>query len=151
MTQGCERVIPNEVAQELQVGADQHPALQAIFSLPWLAIVELDLPTVIQVAAFKGELGGLPRQHLGESAVLALVKVHGGVGIIDDAAAKATARHHGLPVRGTLSLIILGHKQGLLKRAEAESLVDQLTATDMRLPVDGPGLFAWAYEQGLLP
>ena len=36
-------------------------------------------------------------------------------------------------------------------RLTAETLVDELVATDMRLPTDGSGLFAWAYEEGLLP
>ncbi len=40
---------------------------------------------------------------------------------------------------------------GKLVRREAERIVDELAETDMGLPCDGPGLFAWAYEEGLLP
>jgi len=36
-------------------------------------------------------------------------------------------------------------------RLSAESLVDELPSTDMRLPADGAGFFAWSYTEGLLP
>lgn len=116
-----------------------------------MAIVELDFPEIVHAAAFKSELGGTPTEHLGECAVLARVKQHGGLGIVDDSAAVTMARHHQIPVRGTLSLIMLGHKGGVLDRSTAEALVDELASTDMRLPTDGSGLFAWAYKEGLLP
>jgi predicted nucleic acid-binding protein len=151
ITGGRKRLIPNEVATELQRGVAGHPAISEVFVLPWLTIVELDFPEVVHAAAFKSELGGAPVEHLGECAALAWVKEHGGIGIVDDSAAVAMARHHQVPVRGTLSLIVAGHKQGFLDRLTAEVLVDDLAATDMRLPVDGSGLFAWAYTKGLLP
>ena len=48
--------------------------------------------------------------------------------------------------------MVSGYVNGHLKRIDAESLVDRLLDTDMRLPVeDGRGLFAWAYREGLLP
>jgi predicted nucleic acid-binding protein len=151
ITSGGERLIPNEVATELHRGTTGYPAISEAFVLPWLTIVELDFPEVVHAAAFKSELGGGPMEHLGECAVLAWVKEHGGTGIVDDSAAVAMASYHRIPVRGTLSLIALGHKQGVLDRATAETLVDDLAATDMRLPVDGNSFFAWAYIKGLLP
>jgi len=57
----------------------------------------------------------------------------------------------GILVRGSLWLVVQGVRQGELNRSAAESLADELRATDMRLPTDGRGLFAWAYEQGILP
>lgn len=151
VTSGWDRIIPNEVAAEIHRGVDSHPALSTVFSQPWLRIVELDMPEVVYAATFKGELGGTPDAHLGECAVLAWVKAHGGLAIIDDSAACALADHHKVAVRGTLSLVILGFKSGSLDRDAAESLADELASTDMRLPVDGAGLFAWAYTDGLLP
>lgn len=151
ITSGHERLIPNEVAAEIQRGVSGYPAISEAFVLPWLTIVELDFPEVVRMAAFKSELGGAPMEHLGECAVLAWVKEHGGTGIVDDSAAVAMAAHHQIPVRQTLSLIAIGHKQGILDRLTAEELVDDLAATNMRLPIDGKGFFTWAYMEGHLP
>lgn len=151
VTRGWDRVIPNEVAAEVDRGVANYPALLSVFAQPWLTTVELEFPEVVHAAMFKGELGGRPEEHLGECAVLAWVMQHGGLAIVDDSAACATARHHEIPVRGTLSLVILGYKAGELDRGAAERLVDELTSTDMRLPVDGANFFAWAYTNGLLP
>lgn len=151
ITSGCDRVMPNEVAAEIQRGVDNHPALASVFTVNWLSIVELDFPEVVHVAMFKSELGGAPLDHLGECAVLALVKKLGGIGIVDDWAAHETATRHGVPVKNTLTLICSAFKAGAVARENAEHLVDELAATDMRLPVDGSGLFAWAYAEGLLP
>jgi predicted nucleic acid-binding protein len=151
VTSGYSRVIPNEVAAEIHRGVDTHPALSSVLTLNWLTIVELDFPEVVYAATFKAELGGAPLEHLGECAVLALVKRLDGIGIVDDWAARETAEQHGLTVRNTLTLICSAYKAGELKREVVERLVDDLAATDMRLPVDGTGLFTWAYEEALLP
>lgn len=46
ITYGCDRVMPNEVAAEIQRGVDNHPALASVFTVNWLSIVELDFPEV---------------------------------------------------------------------------------------------------------
>ncbi len=60
------------------------------------------------------------------------------------AAAVSLASSMGPPLRRTGSVTATA-------RVDAESLVDELIATDMRLPVDGKEVFAWAYAEGLLP
>jgi predicted nucleic acid-binding protein len=147
---GRECVIPNEVATEIESGVDKFPALRSVASQLWLRIVELDFPETISAVEYKHQLGGGPRQHLGESAVLAYVKQFGGTAIIDDSAAVEIARLEGIPVRQTLGLVIHAYRSSILDRPTAETVVDQLVATEMRLPVDGRGLFAWAYENELL-
>lgn len=146
-----ERLIPNEVAVELRRGTTGYPAIGDALGLSWLPIVELGFPEVVHAATFKSEMGGDPDQHLGECAVLAWVKHNGGVAIVDETAAVAMAIHHRVPVRRTLWLVVSGFKDGVLDRADAEALVDELVATDMRLPTDGKGFFAWAYMEGYLP
>lgn len=71
--------------------------------------------------------------------------------LVDDAVAARAARRDGVDVHGTLWLVANGVRFGMLDRTDAERIVDDLAATDMRLPVDGRGFFAWAYEEGLLP
>ena len=82
---------------------------------------------------------------------MAWAAVHGGVAIIDDRAASRIAHRDGILDHNSLWLVVQGVRQRELDRSAAETLVDELRATDMRLPTDGKGLFAWAYEQGLLP
>ncbi len=147
---GYDCAVPNEVAVEIERGVEPYPALRSIATLGWLRRVELDFPEIVSAARYKQQLGGSPSQHLGEAAVLAYVKHFGGTAIIDDSAAVEIARLEGIPVRQTLALVIHAFKTGVLEREAAEILVDELVETEMRLPVDGRGLFAWGYEQGLL-
>ncbi len=105
----------------------------------------------IAFARYKTELAGGPDRNNGEAGVLARVKVHGGIAVIDESAATRIALREGLEVHGTLWLVVNAQRENLITRPEAESIVDQLAATDMRLPTDGAGLFAWAYNEGLLP
>ena len=143
-------VVPNEVAVEIERGIERYPTLRSIATRSWLRIVELDFPETISAVGYKQQRGGGPLQHLGEAAVLAYVKHFGGTAIIDDSAAVEIARLEGIPVRQTLALVIHAYKARVLDRQAAEVLVDELASTEMRLPVDGRGLFAWGYEQGLL-
>ena len=90
--------------------------------------------------------------NIGESAVLAWVSVNGGIAIIDESAATSIGERDGLAIRGSLWLIIHGFKEGKLDRSVAEGIVDDLIDSGMWLPVEsGTALFAWAYEEGLLP
>ena len=110
-----------------------------------------DIEDVVAFAKYKAELGGGEKKNNGEAAVLAWVMGHGGTAIIDERAGTRIAQRDGLTVHGTLWLVVNGVRTGKLLRPEAERIVDELAETDMTLPCDGPGLIAWAYEEGLLP
>jgi predicted nucleic acid-binding protein len=145
-------VTPSHVASEITAGIPDHPALAKVLTAPWLEVVELvDLDEVVAFAGFKAELGGTADENNGESAVLGWVKTHGGTAIIDERAATRIANREKLSVHGSLWLVVNALKAGHLERPAAERLVDDLAATDMRLPVDGAGLLAWAYTEDLLP
>lgn len=78
--------------------------------------------------------------------------VHGGIAIIDEDAATSIGDRAGIPVQGSMWLVIRGIKDKILDRAPAERIVDDLISTGMWLPVaSGAALFAWAYGAGLLP
>lgn len=151
LTHGHRRLLPNEVARELRDGLQRYPALGSVFQVDWLEIVELPFLATVHAAAYKGEFGGHDRQHLGEAEVLGWLRVHEGVGIVDDQVATHVAERDGLSVRSTLAVIVDGYRSSILSRQEAVDLVDELKDTDMRLPVDGARLFALAYERGWLP
>lgn len=153
IVEGYQCVAPAEVFSELANAIAEYPELGAISAEEWLGTVELDeIEEIVAFARYKHELGGGPDKNLGESAVLAWVSINGGIAIIDEAAATSIGDRDGLAVRGSLWLIIRGYKEGKLDRPTAEEIVDDLLDSGMWLPVQsGAALFAWAYEEGLLP
>lgn len=151
ITKGYDRRTTEEVMIEIGAGIAEHPALGRLVRVPWLSIVELDLREIIRAAQFKAELGGDPTRDLGECSVLAVAATSEGVAVIDDHDAVAAGRRHGVTVIGTLAVITGALDRRLIERTAAETLVDDLAATDMRLPVDGSGFVPWCYANDLLP
>ena len=107
--EGAEIVIPGSVAQEIQRrGADDF-TVQAIEKASWLTVIEAP-PIADTIRAW--DLGE------GESTVLAWGHANPGtLIIIDDLAARRCAATHGIPVRGTLGLILSAKKRGLIPQA----------------------------------
>lgn len=153
IVEGNQCVAPAEVFSELAKAVAEYPALGTISVQSWLRSVELgEIEEIVAFAQYKHELGGDPDKNIGESAVLAWVSVNGGIAIIDEAAATSIGERDGLAIRGSLWLIIHSCKEGNLDRSAAEEIVDDLINSGMWLPVEsGAALFAWAYEEGLLP
>lgn len=152
LTAPYRRITPSQVTNEIHNGIPDHPALSKILTAAWLEVVELqEVDELVAFAKYKSELGGGRDRNNGEAAVLAWTAVHGGVAIIDERAGARIGQRDGLDVHGTLWLVVNGFRLKQFTRAEAEHLVDQLVATDMALPVDGAGFFAWAFTEGLLP
>ncbi len=144
--------MPDEVAAELHAGSNAYPSLLQALGLNWVSTVTLaTMPEITAYALYKGEFGGGPDRNNGEAAVLAWARVNQGTAIIDERVATRAAKRDGIPVHGTLWLVVNAFRAGDLTRADAEAMTDELVSTDMKLPVDGAGLFAWAYEEGLLP
>jgi predicted nucleic acid-binding protein len=152
VTDGYRRITPAQVSTELIDGVAVHPALAQIVSVSWLEVIELtEIQEVVRFAHYKSELGGGAERNNGEAAVLAWVAIHGGVAVIDERTGTRLAQRDGLEVHGTLWLVVNAFKQQLLDRQAAERIVDELASTEMLLPTDGTGFFAWAYSEGLLP
>jgi hypothetical protein len=147
-----EPVLLAEVAVELARGIPGYPSLGDAEAASWLRPVELaELPELTAFARYKGELGDGPERNNGEAAVPAWVRVNGGIAIVDEAAARAIGNREKLETHGSLWLLIRSFKAGVFDRATAEAIVDDLVSTGMHLPLgSGAGLFAWAYEVGLL-
>lgn len=144
-------VTPAEVINEIHAGTSEHPSLSRVLSAQWLEVVELlQVAELVAFARYKAELGGGPDKNVGEAAVLAWASVYGGIAIIDERAATRMAQRDGINAHGTLWLVANGVRSQRLTRSDAELIVDELASTDMTLPVDGAGFFAWAYEEGLL-
>ena len=104
-------IVPAEVNDEITAGRGDYAGIVDPVSAPWVRLAVLSDDEVGTQLVVKAALGGGPRQHLGECAVI------------------ACAKHR-------------GHT----------ALLDERIATGMYLPIDsGESLFAWAYENGLLP
>ena len=130
----------------------EFPDLAEVLAVSWLEPVEIgELHELTAFARYKTELGGETHENTGEAAVLAWTSIHGGMAIVDERAGRRLAQRDGILVQDTLWLVAQGVQTGVLDRSEAEELVDDLRATDMRLPVSGREFFAWAYQEGLLP
>jgi predicted nucleic acid-binding protein len=102
-----EVVVPQAVVEEIQAGPTGDPARQAVGSGRF-AIV--DTTPVSEVLAW--DLG------TGETAVLSCALAESGwTVIVDDAAARKCAQSFGLPIKGTLAVVILAKQHGLIPSA----------------------------------
>lgn len=106
---GEEIVIPTAVATEIQRRGATDPTVRAIEGTPWLVVVvSPPIPTLIQA----WDLGE------GESSVLAWAYAHPGTeAIIDDLAGRRCAAALGIPVRGTLGLVLTAKQRGMIPAA----------------------------------
>jgi predicted nucleic acid-binding protein len=120
---GEEIVIPTTVATEIQRRGPTDPTVQGIAQTPWLVIVETPLiPALIQA----WDLGE------GESSVLAWAYTNPGTeAIIDDLAARRCAATLGIPVRGTLGLVLTAKQRGIIPAARP--VLEQLRQSGMYL------------------
>jgi len=102
-------VVPSSVASEVLRRGSTDPAAQAIVTTPWTNTVETGaIPELIQA----WDLGK------GESSVLAWAYAHSGTeAILDDLAGRRCAASLGIPVRGTLGLILTAKKRGVVPAA----------------------------------
>ena len=101
--------MPAAVAAEVGHRGPQDPTAQAIESTDWLKVVDVGtIPPTIE----RWDLGP------GESSVLAWCVSHSGTeAIIDDLAGRRCAEALGVPVRGTLGLLLIAKKRGHIPAA----------------------------------
>lgn len=106
---GAELVVTQTVAAEIMRRGSSDPTVQALERSPWLKVIEpLPIPSVIQA----WDLGE------GESSTLAWAYGHSGTeAILDDLAARRCAAALGIPVRGTLGLVLAAKQRGAIPAA----------------------------------
>lgn len=118
-----EVIVPAAVAMEIQQYGVRDVTSQAIAQTNWLVVVETPpVPELIQ----SWDLGP------GESAVLTWGYVHPSTEVIvDDLAARRCAVALGIPVRGTLGLVLTAKQRGTIPAARP--LLEQLRDSGMYL------------------
>jgi predicted nucleic acid-binding protein len=102
-------VIPQGVFNELQIG--RHPAAKFVQNLSWLEVVTVGNQQVVE------ELQKSFNLHLGESEAIALAEEIGASQLlIDEKAARKIAMARKLPLIGTMGILLLAKRRGLLDR-----------------------------------
>ena len=106
---GDQLVVPSAVAAEIRQRGPTDLTVQAMDQASWLAVVQ-DSP--IPPAILSWDLGP------GESAVLAWAYAHPGAeAICDDQPARRCASTLGIPVRGTVALVLGAKRRGMINQA----------------------------------
>ena len=120
---GDHLLVPAAVANEIRRRGPADPTVQAMNQASWLTVVE-DPPIPPSILAW--DLGA------GESAVLAWAHANPGTEVIcDDQAARRCAATLGIPVRGTLALVLGAKQRGMVDRARP--LLERLRRAGMYL------------------
>lgn len=145
-------MIPDMVVDELVRATGSHPEIQAALDAGW--IEHHDLSSDDEVAAYIRFQEGLVSgdRNRGEAGVIALAHTIGGTAVIDDRAGRKTAERGGIPLTGTLGLLLAAIRADppLLTVSLVSHLVDDLIAGQYRLKIPPGGFEAWAKEQGYL-
>lgn len=118
-----EIIVPAAVASEIQAYGETDVTAVALKNTQWLVVQETpSVPTIIQ----NWDLGA------GESAVLTWGYANPGTEvIIDDLSARRCATALGIPVRGTLGLVLTAKQQGIIPLARP--VLEQLRLCGMYL------------------
>ncbi len=146
-------LVPDDVNTEIHAGQALNAGIADPASTSWAQLTVLTEDEVGTQLMVKAALGGGPTQHLGECAVIACAKHRGYTALLDDRSAITQADLRGVQSHDTLWLVVEAYVSLFaFDRDRATRVVDDLLQTDMYLPIDsGESLFAWAYEEGLLP
>lgn len=146
-------LVPDDVDTEIQNGQALHTGIPDVSAVTWAEVTVLTFDEVMTQMAVKGAMGGGPRDHLGECAVIACAKHRQLIALIDDRAAITQADARDVVSHDTLWLVVEAYVTTFgFDQPRAAQVVDDLFATGMYLPIDsGASLFSWAYQEGLLP
>jgi predicted nucleic acid-binding protein len=119
-------VVPAAVATEIHRRGPDDVTARTLRENPWINVVE---PPPVPAAVVAWDLGP------GESSVLAWAGAFPGTeAIVDDLAARRCAASLGIPVRGTLGLVLAAKRRGALPAARP--VVEALRAAGMWLADD---------------
>jgi predicted nucleic acid-binding protein len=114
--------IPDAVFQELQQAKTVPHLGAAIAQTEWIKVHSIHSPDKRQALQRR-----YPYLHRGEAAAIVLAQELTAQRIIlDDKRARQVAQAEGLPLIGTVGVILLAYRLGQRSRSEAEELLDRL-------------------------
>ena len=136
--------IPTDVNDEIEQRRALHTGIPSVSGVTWAEVAVLDEEETWTQTLIKAQMGGGPREHLGECAVIACARHRGMVAVLDERAAGVQADLHRVSWRDSLWMP--------RDRERTQQLVDDLLTSGLWLPFDtASSVFTWAYEEGLLP
>ncbi|KPQ37889.1 MAG: putative nucleic acid-binding protein, contains PIN domain [Phormidium sp. OSCR] len=117
-------MVPEGVFNELQAG--DHPVSNLVRDLSWLIVVTVnDRQKVSELQKVNG-------LDLGESEAIALAEEMGAAQVlIDERAARRVAKQRHLPLIGTMGVLLLAKRQGLL--TQVKEILDKMQAQGTRI------------------
>lgn len=117
-------MIPEGVFNELQAG--NHPVSNLVQDFSWLTVVAVKDRRVVD------ELQKVDGLDLGESEAIALAEEMGATQVlIDERAARRVAKQRHLPLIGTMGILLLAKRRGLL--TEVKGILDQMKSQGTRI------------------
>ncbi len=117
--------VPEPVATEILHRGQHDITARSIQQTAWLVIKPFTTATIPTIIT-KWHLGD------GESSVLALATEHLGIeAIIDDLAGRKCAASLNIPVRGTLGIVLIAKKRGLVTKARP--IIEEMMSTGLYL------------------
>jgi len=117
-------VIPKGVFDELQMG--EHPATKLVKNLSWLEVIEVKNKQLVE------DLQKSSKLDLGESEAIALAEeMEASQLLIDEKAARKVALARKLPLIGTMGILLLAKRLGLLDNVT--EVLDQLRKQGTRI------------------
>jgi len=121
-----EILIPASVYEEVVLHGRGRPGAREIAQAEWLVVRNPET-----VSPFPPELLGL---DLGELDVILLAQeVKADWVLIDEKLARKTARAMGLQIKGTLGVLLLAHRVGIISREDGLAAVRELALSSVRL------------------
>lgn len=126
--------IPGSVYEEvvtrgLELGFGDALVVKQAVKEGWIRIVDLD--TDMEFADLVSD--GAKELHRGEAEALSLARSTGNMFIVDDSSARALASAFGVKARGTLYVLLLGLRRGLISEREAKDSLSHMVALGMRI------------------
>jgi predicted nucleic acid-binding protein len=123
---GDEVLVPRAVATEIGAYGETDPTAIALRGSEWITTVDV---AVMPLEVARWDLGP------GESEVLAWALAHPGTfAIVDDLGARRCASTLGIPIHGTVGLVLLAKQRRVL--AAARPVINELRAAGMYLSDD---------------
>ena len=127
--------IPRSVYEEvvvrgLELGFGDALVVKQAVNEGWIRVVDLDRDMEV-IADLVSD--GANELHKGEAEALSLARSTGNMFIADDSSARALASAFGVKARGTLYVLLLGLRKGLISQKEAKDGLSNMVSLGMRI------------------
>ncbi len=145
LTAGDTCNVTRAVRAELNAGIPAYPRLGEILAAAWLHVVDVDEPRELEAFAAYARRLVVGERNVGEASTLAWAEVHGAIAVVDDLAARKLAKARGVPLRGSIGLVMQGVAGGVITVDDGLALLQELRNAGARLPPQFEKAYdAWA-------